>query len=363
MISNATPRLFQPDIFSDPVPQFVSVDDALAQAIRAVLSMHYPARCAPIRRIEQVRGGGVNSTNVRVEMEGATLLVKRVCGPESHAHLRRSLDIAAWLRGVGVPVAEIVSTRDGQTSAGDGDARWCVFEFIPDGFFSGIHADELRAVGRAIGMLHCALQQLPHSLHPERTIHDHPQVLEQIIHACAERSTDWPMYFGVETAKMLHEQWDFLLQTLDAARSRWDAMMRTSRQACHIDLHPHNLLVRDGSVVAFLDSYALITGRVGTAIAFATFKLVRQHVAYQRQSDPRDIAEYGRCFVDAVREVLPLDNEVMDTMLAHAQLEILRRICNIFSANGERNDRRWNHVLPMHLAGLAETELIFRLVP
>ncbi|MBI4449787.1 phosphotransferase [Candidatus Uhrbacteria bacterium] len=362
MVTHTMLRLFQPDIFSDPIPRFVSVDDTIAQAVRAILSEHYPALCTPALRIEQVRGNEINSTNVRVETEGGVFLVKRVRGSEGRAHLNRVLDIAVWLHGAGVPAAAIVPTRDGQTSMVDGDAQWCVFEFIPDGFFSGICTDELYAAGRAIGMLHRALKQIPDQLHPERTIHDQPRTLERIIHTCAERSTDWPRLFGVMTADMLQAQWGSLRQTFAAARLRWDAMERMSTQACHIDLHPHNLLVRDGSVAAFLDFYAVVSGRIGTAIAFATFKLVRQHAVHQRLVDPDDIAERGRCFVDAVREALPLDDEVMNTMLAHTQLELLRRICKIFSANVQRNDQRWNHVLPMHLAGLVEAETIFRFI-
>lgn len=362
MPTHTTLRLFQPDIFSGSIPRFVSVDDVLARSVRAALIAHYPALSARIIHIEQVRGNEVNSMNFRVETERGAFLVKRVRGAEHHAHLHRAFSIAAWLHRVGVPVASIILTGDGHTSVVDGDAQWCVFEFIADRFFSGVYVDELYAAGRAIGTLHCVLEQLPDRMRPERTIDDQPQVLEQIIHACARRSTDWPEFFGVTTADMLQAQWGSLLQALATVRLHWGTIVRMNTQACHIDLHPHNLFVRDGSIAAFLDTHAIVTGRIGTAIAFAAFKLVRQYAARQHLTDPEDIAEHGRCFVDAVREALPLDDGVMSTMRTHAQLEILRRICSIFSANMQRNDQRWNHVLPMHLAGLAEAEMILQRV-
>ena len=118
----------------------------------------------------------------------------------------------------------------------------------------------------------------------------------------------------------------------------------------HIDLHPHNIMLyqnKERAIALDLDSFQVCSPEV--ALGFGFFKILRQMGV--RACSLRQLH-------DIKRDLITFDKPtaVTPSMLL-ARSEILRRIAVILrlSLNG---DKRWNHILPVHLRALSEIEIL-----
>jgi len=129
---------------------------------------------------------------------------------------------------------------------------------------------------------------------------------------------------------------------------------------CHIDMHPHNLIVRDGRVVAILDYASYLTAPVEVMIAFNVFKLLRQSAAIMgREFDKSVVANMCHRVIDVLSTAGLISKHNFERMAFLAKVEIMRRLLLIIRLTLEQGDCSWNHVLPVQIAALTEAEILF----
>jgi Ser/Thr protein kinase RdoA (MazF antagonist) len=345
---------FAPDLFSSPTPGWEPAAASLIAAIEPVVAS-FSAEWQPLTAApEQSQALGINSSNLRLHTGRAVLLLKRWSLAVDRAQARRTLELMTWLAGQGLPVPTPLPFRNGDVLHASDAGLWCLFPFVDGGYFSGAGA-EIEATATMTARLTQALSRCPTECVPDIGPAHLTDADDDLLARMEHAREQWPVLFDAEHAQLLGETWPFL-------RDEWRRLRLTKVsagpvQVGHVDLHPHNWLLRREQVVAILDFEACKVMPVGYALAFAGLKLCRQAVC--AGGDPAVAARVGQSFVSSLRDADALlavsSAQVRDLALA----EVLRRLCVIFRLNVERRERTWNKVLPVQLRHLSECHVLF----
>ena len=353
-------EVFRPDIFSRSRPQFSPVSASAAEIVLRTLRTRFTRAIWRIEDIEQFGGTEINSNNFKFVSSTGCFLLKRLPAMANLETLRRQLALAHWLHGqAGVRVPPMVRVDDDSLLCTSDGAHWCLFEFVAGDFFHGGDA-ELVSAADQIGRLQWALDRHPAELSlPARW--EYATVADQeIFTAVDSRRADWNDLFGATSATLLAQRWDHVCEVERELRCVANLYPSLRVTACHCDLHPHNILMAGPAVAAFIDFESFTTMPVEAALGFAAYKLVRQHAVAQSltRADRQRVRQAATQFVTGLRSSMErsVDPGALRLM---ALAEIFRRLLVVFRLNVRDGDVRWNHVLPMHLSGFEEIELMF----
>jgi Ser/Thr protein kinase RdoA (MazF antagonist) len=354
-------RLFRADIFSEPRPAFAPISAEARTGLVRILAELRPEDDWTGARLSQIGGNEINSRNFKVErQDGLTFLLKKISGTSDRNTLERQLSLQDWLHRGGSMVPGIVRTAGRRLFAAVSGSIWLLGEFVEGNYFVG-RDGEVLSVAEALGAMQSLLLAAPSDLHPiKRRVYDLPGDAA-IVSSALHQSRDWPAHFG-----------EALARQLDEARPRIEAVMGefaghkasdSGRNAvpCHGDLHPHNILISPEGRPRIIDLDALTIAPLAAATGFAIYKLARQQAVCHRLSegDAGTIGASGRAFLAAFDAACPAARLGPNELRFYALREVFRRMAIIFRLNVAEGNRAWNHVLPMHLAGLDEIEVIF----
>ena len=331
--------MFEPDLFSDPVPKFHPAPMPAAALVLAMLAAHYPALGAASSEVRQSGAMELNSNNFLVEAGGGRFIVKRWPLNAQHATARTQAALAEWLARQGQPIPAPRAAASRELVVEYQGFGWCVMDYVDAGYFSGA-GEQLGQAAAAVTALFRALQSAPASLQPQKRI-EHPLQDWRALLEKLERNRGG--LSEVESA-LLRQEWPAVTAALAEAIAL--APMLESASLCHIDLHPHNVLVSGGRVAALLDFPSLVLAPAPSMHAFNLFKLARQAMVARGVRTPP--AELLRQLQGAPRYPARL-----------AKTEILRRLMLILQLNVESGNREWNHVLPVMLLALREADVLF----
>tara|TARA_B100000963_G_C22612465_1_gene665529 strand:- start:114 stop:1163 length:1050 start_codon:yes stop_codon:yes gene_type:complete len=146
---------------------------------------------------------------------------------------------------------------------------------------------------------------------------------------------------------------DFLSKKIKFVQEKLLLYNFNNLRPLHIDLHPHNIAV-SGNSMYFLDLEAIHLTSLSRSLGFAFYKLIRQSVA-----NGLDIKHFHNFFKStSFLDFLEEFNLTKDELKIAASQEVLRRIFILIDLL-EKGDSDWVFVLPMHLNGLKEIDIIF----
>lgn len=352
--------LFQADIFSISKPQFSQVRPDIGDLVRGVIRTRFASVLPELRAVSQFGGNELNSNNFRLATGGADFLLKRLPGAADAGALARQLSLLGWLHHAGVVVPRVVASDHGDALVAEAGFHWCLFNFVEGDFFAGGER-ELISTGRGIGLMQHALVDLPDALAPGKKWDYATSADAEIFAAVRDHREQRERVAGEGAGRLLIEQWPRVVALAEELEERRGDVLSAPLGACHADLHPHNILVRDGQLAALVDFEAVIQMPLHASIGYAAYKLVKQHAVREglADGDAAAIHAAARRFVAAIAEHAPAFAD-LERLRLMALAELFRRILVVFRLNLVDGNTVWNHVLPMHLAGTAEMEIIFR---
>ena len=121
----------------------------------------------------------------------------------------------------------------------------------------------------------------------------------------------------------------------------------------HIDLHPHNLSI-DGDNLYFLDLDSFQMTTIERSLGFALYKLLRQSYSICKNYEASSFINS-----DKLKAICNHGNINLSSLKAGASYEILRRILIISDEIIEKNQSIWEFMLPSHIRGLYEIDILF----
>jgi aminoglycoside phosphotransferase (APT) family kinase protein len=335
-------------------PGWAKMDIAMKSALDEVLSRlpqtHLPLVADP----EKSDAFGINSSNFRLKTTKGVFVLKRWSDQAIPRDVHNTLGIMAWLASRQLPVPAPVEIQQDSFTLSIGSGTWSLFPFVEGDYFSGAD-DELCAAAEATGRLMETLTLLPATRLPSEGPAQMTAADGELLRRVKHVSKNWDLLLGTEHAEVLALSWPVLMAEWEALSAKNIVSGRI--QAAHFDLHPHNLLINEGKVVALLDFEACKVMPLGFALGFAALKQCRQAMTLRPQmSDPRLV---GSLYLDHLLLTLPCAHQFATHLGDLAVAEVLRRICIILRLNLEKGERKWNKVLGTQLGHLGEARALF----
>lgn len=346
---------FAPDLFSSSRPKWRQVSLALEGLVRdmdGLLPADYLSLNQPP---EQIDGLEINSNNLRLtSASGRKIVLKRYPETANISELHKTLGLMAWLADQGLPVPKPLPFSNGNMSISHGGGEWVLFPFVEGEYFSGSQ-EELDAAAETVGVLASKLSDAPASLRTTRECHHFTTQDDEAIEFVQKKRGLWTRTFGLDIAELLNIHWEYVWG--EWCRIRINPPDPGPKTLAHLDLHPFNILVKDGKIAALLDFDSCKMMPTGYALAFGALKQCRQAVVRDGRPEMAGFigSRYVEVLVAANRQACRLTKNSCDLALA----EVFRRIALIFRLNIESADKRWNMVLPVQFAHIAECKVLF----
>ena len=347
--------IFEPDIFSNKIPVWNQINNKEINFFNN-LCKHIPK--SYISELSTVYYSGafeINSSNYKIECtDGKSILLKKWPLGSKETSIDRIQRLTNWLHDKKIPVSFSGTFENKSFVYLFNNALWSFNVFKNGNYFSGIN-NELESVAKVTGKLARTLFNLPPELIPETGPIHLSSNDDIIINKMVVERDNWSNYFGVENASLLNLHWDYIF-------SAWKNLYKNDLICgpvvpCHFDMHPHNLIAKDGEVLAVLDFDSCKKIPLGYSLAFNALKQCRQFLSLNKRksSCKKDVDFYLKNLINEIslEEVSSYD------FLSLSKAEVMRRICLIFRINLRDNNSDWNHVLPIQIAHLFEADILF----
>ena len=233
---------------------------------------------------------------------------------------------------------------------------WSFYNFIEAEHYSGSN-NEFSNFSFELGKLFNELKKIKKKNKPTEDLKYYSQDDLKILLKIKKIKNKWKSIFGAKLEKKLKNNFK-IIEDVYMQNSKKTKITKHI-QIAHIDLHPHNILVRKRRVIAFLDLESCKQINAGYAIAFCCLKICKQTIIKNKVKDIKFVIKYIKKFKKEVSKNYPLINTFFPNFFYFATSEVLRRIMIIFSQNLKGN-KTWNKVLGIQIDHLKEAKILFK---
>lgn len=348
---------FQKDFFSNSIPKWSHCDSSLNN-IFEFINTFLPEVDPYIKGSIECSGTfGINSSNFRIQLKDKVILLKKWSKNVSIEQVNSILELMTWLSEQSFPLPKPTFFNNGNKIVFFDNNLWSIFPFISGDYFSGKN-NEIEIIAKLIGELNTFLIDAPSNLNLESGPNHLTNQDNEIIDFIEKDIDNWGYVFGEVNSDLLKQHWSFI-------RSTWDKLYEGNinpglSMLTHFDLHPHNILIRDSQVTSILDFESCKTMPICYSLAYSGLKLCRQAIV--NNGDIKIASSIGKKYIEILSANFHYIDPYVSNFVDYANIETMRRLCVIFKTNIEEKSAKWNHVLPILLANLYESKLIFNKV-
>lgn len=350
---------FKPDLFSRSLPGFNRVSEEIRGDISNIINTYYTDLGHEVDIVEKLSGLEINSKNFKVIVGERTYALKRINGIARIANCNEQLSVSQTLLKRGILFPRVVRNNDGAlVSSSEDSAIWILTEFIKGDYFSG-YTKDFFTIARGTGAMQYALETLlPKNLPVSVSVGTWNQTCN-IISELLERKNEWSTLFPPPECGALIREHEYFANSFHYIVDNLPDVP-SNIVPTHIDIHPHNILITANRDPVFVDTDSLQWADRIQSMAFATYKLARQHVVYEALAGAqKEIAKTTRVFVDTLVHAAKIEKCDIPYFPVAATAEVMRRIALIADLNMHKENREWNAVLHMHFSALHEIPQLF----
>ena len=340
--------LFETDIFSSSNIQWNSLSQTnrFSSICSELLSTSYSFTVGADFKLFSFEGVEINSKNTLVETPAGTFLLKFLGARNTReAPILEAADKNFSERLSFLP--SIVLNDEGQRITESGDQRYLLYTRVGNRHFSGRPSELAQFAENFCKFYHATSQDMGGFL-------THPLLHE----GATDQLTDFfnRRRKGARSkyVQMLIESRDFVERETSECLSKLSDAHFENTMPLHIDLHPHNVTVGDDELF-FVDLASIQCTSVSRSLGFALFKLIRQSVVGGLALDEC----HNVVSNTSLRELLDRVDLTNCMLKDAAKQEVLRRLFIIVNDLIMNGSSQWERVIPMHLIGLKEIDLIY----
>ncbi|MFY9463337.1 MAG: phosphotransferase [Candidatus Sungiibacteriota bacterium] len=333
--------MLEPNNHSRSEIRWKAVDQERQAEIRSLLDRYYAYLIEEVHAIRQVDESGEYSANYAAACtmrDGGqkNILVRRHILARSEDIINAIL-VMTYLRVHGLPVPEVIESREDTSFIRRHGSSWQVFEFISAGHYFRGTADDLKTTGQVIARMHAALRSFPMK-----------EDMPHIDYAIGPLSAAWweqitTLHGENEFETMLRERKAFIQERIVRVRETLDAMPQ-AEEINHGDLHPYNFLFCGDELVGLIDFGNIFRADQRYDVAMACHRLVRQYVVHQGKPWQETLQQGIELFLQAYVSMLPLCDECVRSLPAFDVALILRKMAYNFDLY-MRGKRGWQGCL------------------
>jgi hypothetical protein len=355
-------RLFTPDLFSRSQPIFEEVSAQRKEALSELFLNNFGKIDAIVNFIRQAGGLEINSSNFAVHTNQGPYLLKvhRDLNAQDREIIEDQSALVEWLRNSGQPVPAPLRGQTGDYLCSTGDGNWIsAMSFVEGEYFTG-RPQSIQAVGRAVGDFHAALLNVPKDFRLERQYPMLTDIDREVFRTVTASEDAALSKFSIQHRELLKRHQRLLSETWERVLDYYPQFSSSESGLVHIDLHPHNMLLRDNRLIAFLDFDSLMEGPLNMMLGFSCYKLLRQVLCVEGWiGDGLQRSHLVDEYLNAVVSRCDRFFTNPEQLALFAYTEVCRRIAFIFRLNLLENNSTWNDALPMQIMGLREIQWLF----
>jgi len=350
--------LFSPDLFSNSIAKYDLVLDDKSHTAKNIIHNHYKLINFENFKILKLNGIEINSNNFYLKGQNKSYILKKLNKEEDLNLVNNQLLLTNWLSTQNVPIPRVISPDNSLNQLINyNDDKYYLMEFIDGLYYEGFENSLTNSV-EVILDLFSALDSAPKIYKGKKKQIDYcfSSFMKTIEEADSVRSK-WKQIFG-SGYELLDSSWKKIRTTFDLLSQREVEFNSSPHGLCHIDLHPHNILMRKDKIIGILDFSSFLNSSINSSLSFGFFKLARQAAVYEKNHTniesifPMLIEAYKlftmRGFLDDPKD-----------FLFYSQVEIIRRLLLIIELNINHNNKDWNNILPVQISALYESEFLF----
>lgn len=345
-------NLFKSDFFSVNTPIWNDCKEERSNDIKVLFIRFYPHLGISIKKIQQVGGIEINSSNYSIETSEGRFLLKKWGDSLTNTAINEICRLTSGLTAKKIPISKLITSIDQSFVVNIYNNKWSLFEFVEGDYFSGT-IQELGSVAMEVGLLFNNLAEV--DIKSESL--QNPEI---------RSANDLELFknFFINTNSFLdlfkEKERELLISYKELLQSEVDQIYNSrfdlgKFQFSHFDLHPHNILIKNGKLSSFLDIDSIRLIHSGYALSFASLKLCRQCVVKTGKT-PKDVAGI---WIDLLSESMPQNNQWIPFIADLAIAEVMRRIAIILRLNLIDRNPQWNNFLLVQLNHLKEARLLF----
>lgn len=308
-------RLFEPDLFSDVrKPRFEEIDPRRAEPVFPVLETCYGI---PRARVESIRSvpNCLNSELWLIRTGPKRLFLKKRQAA-SFGFIEDLLRELRTLRSAGGDAFPELhpAVNGGYSVVRDDSVYYLMQDADPDAqYAAGGEAGLGEAVGRAVTALKTLRVK---GLNSRRYFTDAEQ---KKFSDLKQAASDGRLSPRVEPYwESFRRHYETVLE--ECKKSGW---LRDADETCHIDLHPHNLLVEDSRLVRVLDLESIQRAHRPACLGFFVFKALRNQAVLKGSRN--DTARLRGSLVEGLLRSKALDASETGLLSLGARVENLKR--------------------------------------
>ncbi|MCB4412613.1 phosphotransferase [Synechococcus sp. MU1611] len=336
-------KLFTKDRFSDSTIRLREIKDEGETVILVNILKQFQISLQGLDAISLYSFGdlGINSSNYLVSVGSKKYVIKKLndrseveldfyCNLSNE--LRRELEVFPFFR----------KCHSNKLYHDDKSSLYCLLDYIEGEFFKGTKA-QLEEVATAINRLHsyCASKsRLGFLPSREFDLIRINKVLQNFLESNSKRR-----FLNRTQESMVSNNITSFYRALDYL-SNTNRSHLGKEELVHIDLHPHNILYKNDTLMSILDINSFKLGQPCIAYGFAAYKLYRQSIAYDHT-----IARNFSIFKFIEHMKINYDARLL---LKGALIEVLTRATIILEPILEGEKSPWISVLDIQLLGILE---------
>lgn len=349
-------RLFTPDFFSISKPHWNRCSQKSVKVIDNLVRLELPMYWKRNNSYFQTGSHEINSSNYKIEIGGTgdAFVLKK--WPEK-TDVQKILDhnhILDFFNAEGIPSPKKMRFRDTTDYCEFKGNIWTLQEFKKGDFFNGDITLFNQLINRVLELQEKLKENFSLENNKVVSIDFEYRVLQEFM----DGARRFEQFFQSEDLELLKDNFMCISKAFQHVREI--PLDLNQRSICHLDLHPHNILIDKQDVNSFLDFDSV--NNVNSAVAMAYFSLKTCKQACVKNEDLEPV-EVGNMFLDLLLSKAEEFKKYADLFSVLANAEVLRRIDILLRLNVYENNKEWNKVLPVLLAHLIESEILFRRYP
>ncbi len=353
-------KIFTRDFFSNHKIKWVNCKDLeLLSFLKKNFYLFRNAKNIQLKKIYNRKQ--INSGNFKICYNKKELLLKieKVNTKNTLKLLKTRSDILEKLKRRGLPIILMKLIQDKKKYFIHDKKLFSFYEYSDGSHFSGT-STEIHNISKTtvklIDVLSNITDQNPKYLFKYKKIKYFTYEEDKILKRLYRNKKNWKKLFK-KNYLTVKTNWNMILNLRDEARSA--IINKGNYQLCHIDLHPHNFIFRNGTPRAILDFASLCGNYSGYALAFALLKQSRQ--CFTVKKNKHNMEKIVTNYIDEINSIYEKKPFTRLDLYFLSISEVLRRIMIIFKLLLISKDRSWEHVLPIQIKHLKEAQKIFKI--
>jgi len=342
-------ELFKKDIFSDYIPIWSEtniIDEDMGQAFVKEIKANYSLFCDDIIKIRSFKGFDINSSNFILTTPATEIILKVL--DNKNDYFLKFAELERARSAYELPIPQTFLNNDNCIFTNFGNKKIMLSEYKSGNFFKGGER-EFKLLNNSIQKIIDCSDKI--DINSENNLKFDSDLFHSNLIKIFNNNLNCSEELTSKYSDILFENYQNILDSLIEVKEF--SFNKFDQSAYHIDLHPHNIIMSEFECTLIdIDSFHKIS--LSQFIGFTLFKLIRQ----QRSHGINNFLAN-----DFIKLLRIHDSQKLDltykSLRIHAIQEILRRLSIIFEQNLYTGESKWNSVIPLHLSGLKECNLIF----